>query len=211
MELKDEIKEFGYVSLDMDRIGVTNAEMLSGAPEGYRPTDILPGAKSVIVMGVRLSLGAVQTIYRAHEEGLRHLQCIYGTHGYALTPNYHLKFAAYRLRQVPGEEGISCYPTALRARSRRRSVQPQTCGRCCGSWGIRMDGHRADAGLRAQDPMGQRYYQGRDRARPALRWTGTLRPGGMRRLYLGLPDRCNKRDGIETGDDGRPLLRVYGP
>jgi epoxyqueuosine reductase len=110
MELKDEIKEFGQVSLDIDRIGVTNVERLSGAPEGYRPTDILPGAKSVIVMGVRLSLGAVQTIYRAHEDGLRHLQCIYGTHGYALTPNYHLKFAAYRLARFLEKKGFLATP-----------------------------------------------------------------------------------------------------
>ena len=85
MNLKDEVKEFGLMSLDMDCIGITDVERLSGAPEGHRPTDILPGAKSVIVMGVRLSLGAVQAIYRAHEDGLRHVQCVYGTHGYATT------------------------------------------------------------------------------------------------------------------------------
>jgi epoxyqueuosine reductase len=110
MNLKDEIREFGLTTLDMDCIGVTNVERLSGAPEGHRPTDILPGAQSVIVMGVRLSLGAVQTIYRAHEDGLRHLQCIYGTHGYALTPNYHLKFAAYRLARFLEKKGFLATP-----------------------------------------------------------------------------------------------------
>ncbi len=110
MSLKDETKEFALVSLDMDCIGVTNVERLAGAPEGHRPTDILPGAKSVIVMGVRLPLGAVQAIYRAHEDGLRHLQCIYGTHAYALTPNYHLKFAAYRLARFLEKRGFLATP-----------------------------------------------------------------------------------------------------
>jgi len=32
----------------------------------------------VIVMGVRIPLGALQTIYRAHEDGLRHLHVFTG-------------------------------------------------------------------------------------------------------------------------------------
>ena len=62
----------------MDYCGIANVERLSGAPQGNRPTDLLPGAKSVVVMAVKLSLGAVQTIFRAHEDGLRHAMCIYG-------------------------------------------------------------------------------------------------------------------------------------
>jgi ferredoxin len=97
MSLSNEVKKYALEVLDMDYVGITGVDRLSGAPEGHRPTDLLPGAKSVIVMAVRLSLGAVQAIFRAYEDGLRHAQCIYGTHGYALTPNYHLKFAAYKM------------------------------------------------------------------------------------------------------------------
>jgi epoxyqueuosine reductase len=108
--LKDEVKEFAQSDLDMDYVGVTGVDRLSEAPEGHRPTDILPGARSVIVMGVRLIQGAVQTIFRAHEDGLRHVQCIYGTHGYSLTPNYHLKFAAYRLARFLEKKGFVTAP-----------------------------------------------------------------------------------------------------
>ncbi|MCL5735973.1 MAG: 4Fe-4S binding protein [Actinobacteria bacterium] len=110
MHLRDEVKEYALTSLDMDLVGVTDVDRLSGAPAGYRPTDLLPGAKSVIVMAVRLSLGAVQAIFRAHENGLRHAQCIYGTHAYALTPNYHLKFAAYRMARFLERKGHLAVP-----------------------------------------------------------------------------------------------------
>ncbi len=105
MSLTEQVKHHALSELDMDLIGVTRAETLAGAPPGFRPTDLLPGARSVVVMAVRLPLGALQAIYRAYEDGLRHAQCIYGTHAYALTPNYHLKFAAYRLARFLEKRG----------------------------------------------------------------------------------------------------------
>ena len=110
MSLTDEVKEFATEELDMDYTGIASVDRLSGAPEGHRPVDLLPGAKSVIVMAVRLSQGAVQTIFRAYEDGLRHAQCIYGTHGYALTPNLHLKFAAYRMARFLEKKGYISTP-----------------------------------------------------------------------------------------------------
>ena len=110
MSLTDEVKEFATEELDMDYTGIASVDRLSGAPEGHRPVDLLPGAKSVIVMAVRLSQGAVQTIFRAYEDGLRHAQCIYGTHGYALTPNLHLKFAAYRMARFLEKKGYITTP-----------------------------------------------------------------------------------------------------
>jgi len=110
MGLTDEVKKYALEELDMDYVGITGVGRLSGAPKGRRPTDLLPGAKSVIVMAVRLSPGAVQAIFRAHEDGLRHAQCIYGTHGYALTPNLHLKFAAYRMARFLEKKGFITTP-----------------------------------------------------------------------------------------------------
>ncbi len=110
MSLTGEVKEFASTSLDMDYVGITGTDRLSEAPEGHRPADILPGARSVIVMAVRLSQGAVQAIFRAYEDGLRHLQCIYGTHGYALTPNYHLKYASYRMARFLEKKGFVTTP-----------------------------------------------------------------------------------------------------
>ena len=110
MNLKNEIKQYAMEHLDMDYCGITSVDRLSGAPEGHRPTDLLPDAKSVIVMAVKLSLGAVQTIFRAHEDGLREAMCIYGTYGYALFPNYFLKFAAYQMARFLEKKGHMSTP-----------------------------------------------------------------------------------------------------
>jgi epoxyqueuosine reductase len=110
LKLKDEIKKYAKEQLDMDYCGIANVERLSGAPQGNRPTDLLPGAKSVVVMAVKLSLGAVQTIFRAYEDGLRHAQCIYGSYGYSLFPNYYLKFAAYEMARFLERKGYMSTP-----------------------------------------------------------------------------------------------------
>ena len=110
MSLKNELKKYALDTLDMDYVGVTSVDRLAGAPEGYRPTDFLPDARSVIVMAVKLSLGAVQAIFRAHEDGLRHMLSIYGTHGYTLLPNYHLKYASYSMARFLEKRGYMSTP-----------------------------------------------------------------------------------------------------
>jgi epoxyqueuosine reductase QueG len=44
-----------------DLFGVANAEILAKAPEGFRPQDILPDCKAVIMVGKRLSDATVET------------------------------------------------------------------------------------------------------------------------------------------------------
>lgn len=110
MKLKDEIKKYALEKLDMDYCGIANVERLADAPQGNRPTDLLPGAKSVVVMAVKLSLGAVQTVFRAYEDGLHHLQCIYGSYAYSLFPNYYLKFAAYEMARFLERKGYMSTP-----------------------------------------------------------------------------------------------------
>lgn len=110
MSLTDEVKKHAIEELDMDYVGITGIDRLSGAPEGYRPTDLLPGAKSVIAMAVRLPLGAVQAVFRAHVDGLRHAQCIYSTHGYSLSPNLHLNHAAYMMARFLEKKGYITTP-----------------------------------------------------------------------------------------------------
>jgi len=110
VSLTDEVKSFACDELDVDYVGISDVERLAGAPVGHRPMDLLPGARSVVVMAVRLTEGAVQAIFRAYEDGLRHAQCIYGTHGYALTPNLHLKFASYRMARFLEKKGFVTTP-----------------------------------------------------------------------------------------------------
>ena len=44
-----------------DLFGVASPDLLAAAPEGFRPRDILPGCRSVIVVGKRLSDATVET------------------------------------------------------------------------------------------------------------------------------------------------------
>ncbi len=49
------------VLLGGDLFGVASPQPLSAAPEGFRPLDLMPGCKSVIVVGKRLSDATVET------------------------------------------------------------------------------------------------------------------------------------------------------
>ena len=110
MGLKELVKKYALEDLDMDYVGIASVDRFTGAPEGHRPEDILPGAAAVIVMAIKLPQGAVQAVFRSYEEDHRFLQCIYGTHGYALTPNYHLVFASYRMSRFLEKRGFITTP-----------------------------------------------------------------------------------------------------
>jgi epoxyqueuosine reductase len=110
LELKNEIIKYADERLEMDYIGIANVERFKNAPEGTRPTDLLPGAKSVVVMAVKLSEGVVQTVFRAHEDKLRSAMCIYGSYGYAVFPNYNLMFAAYSMARFLEKHGHMSTP-----------------------------------------------------------------------------------------------------
>jgi epoxyqueuosine reductase len=110
MSLTEELKKYLKDTVEVDYVGVSPVERLAGAPEGHRPTDFLPGAKTVVVMAVKLPVGAVQTIFRAHEDLKRYMLCIYGTHGHMFTPNTHLNFAAYRAARFLERRGHIATP-----------------------------------------------------------------------------------------------------
>jgi epoxyqueuosine reductase len=110
VSLKDEVKQYALEYLNMDYCSIASVDRFDNAPEGRKPNDILPGARSVIVMAVKLSLGAVQTVFRAHEDGLRDAMCIYGTYGYSIFPNYTLKYAAYQMARFMEKKGHMSTP-----------------------------------------------------------------------------------------------------
>jgi len=110
MSLTEELKRYAKDVVEVDYIGISPVERLAGAPAGYRPTDFLPGAKNVVVMAVKLGMGSVQSIFRAHEDGNRYMLCIYGTHGHMFTPNTHLNFAAYRIARFLEKKGFMSTP-----------------------------------------------------------------------------------------------------
>lgn len=53
MGLKEEIQEMA-TNLGADIFGVAPADAFDNAPSGHRPTDVLPGAKSVLVFGMKM-------------------------------------------------------------------------------------------------------------------------------------------------------------
>ena len=109
--IKQDIKDFA-IGTGMDLCGVSGLERFAESPEGRHPCDILPGCKSVIVVGVKLLDGVVQTNFRAFEDGRRDLKAIYGTYGYAMLPNFELTYACYALaryiERTTGEVATPC-------------------------------------------------------------------------------------------------------
>ena len=106
---KEQIKD-AATSLGVDMCGIAGVEIFNSSPEGTHPCDILPGCKSVIVVGVRLLDGVVQANFRAFEDGRSNLKGIYGTYGYTMLPNFELTYVCYAVaRHI--ERNSSAYAT----------------------------------------------------------------------------------------------------
>jgi epoxyqueuosine reductase len=99
MDIKKMIKEVAIAN-GMDMCGIASIDRFSEAPPGRHPTDTLPGCKSVIVIGVRLLDGIVQTNFRTYENGKQELKGLYGTYGYSMLPNFQLTYACYAVAQA---------------------------------------------------------------------------------------------------------------
>ncbi|NPV26177.1 MAG: epoxyqueuosine reductase [Firmicutes bacterium] len=96
MNLKSELREIAFAN-EMDYFGVGSVDRWANAPEGRRPNDLLPEAKSVIVLGIRIPEGAIESNHRAYE-GLRHGIFTYMIFGYNKL-NERLDFAAMKIAQ----------------------------------------------------------------------------------------------------------------
>lgn len=98
MSLTNEIKRF-VINCEMDVVGICGVERLMNEPQGRRPTDILPGAQSVIVYGKRIADGVMQALQRSHEEGNVPLRHLYGTYGFELAPNFTTMYETFKISQ----------------------------------------------------------------------------------------------------------------
>jgi len=98
--------------LEMDYVGVAAAERLRNAPLGWRTDDILPGARSVVVMGIRIPPGARLAQKRARQ-GLtltaKYGTFIYQVFGYNIL-NDKLNLAAYAVAKLLEDAGHSSVP-----------------------------------------------------------------------------------------------------
>lgn len=106
--LTREVKVFAFKQ-GVDLVGIASVDRFLYAPEGHKPTDLLPKAKSVIVIGFRLPLGALEAAKRGYE-GLKHAPQIYGVHAYQVVPNLHLVFAANATAKFLEKKGYVTMP-----------------------------------------------------------------------------------------------------
>ena len=107
---KQQVKDFTK-SLGIAVCGVSGVERFAASPNGRHPNDILPGCKSVIVVGVNLLDGVISANFRAYEDGRPDLKGIYGTYGYAMLPNFELTYACYAIaRYIETSSGAVAMP-----------------------------------------------------------------------------------------------------
>lgn len=120
MDIKEQIREHA-LSVGMDMCGFAGIDRFQEAPAGTHPTEILPGCKTVIVIGIGLLDGVVQANFRTFEDGRQNLKGLYGTYGYAMLPNFELTYACYNTAKFI-ERSFGEVATPL-------STGPQTNGR----------------------------------------------------------------------------------
>ncbi len=99
MDMKNRIKDVA-LNHGMDMCGFAGVDRFDESPSGRHPTDILPGCRTVIVIGARLLDGVVQANFRTYENGRHDLKGLYGTYGYTILPNFELTYACYAVAQL---------------------------------------------------------------------------------------------------------------
>lgn len=112
MDLTAQVRDIGR-KWEMDYLGIAPVDRLVHAPPGWRPTDILPGAASVVVMGIRLGAGVrlMQTRTRTESTPTAKLGVwVYQVFGYNIL-NDKLNAAAYAVTKVLEGLGYVTVPT----------------------------------------------------------------------------------------------------
>ena len=113
IDLTETVRELAVECLGVDLFGVAPIHRFSGAPEGRRPTDYLPNAKSVVVCADKIPDAAVDVAGHYDEPGKT--LGPYMWFGY-VTPNWELSSATYRLvkfLEVRGFKALPFPPTGL--------------------------------------------------------------------------------------------------
>lgn len=132
MNLKESIKEYAK-QIGMSMCGVANIERFKDSPPELHPARVLPGCKSVIVIGVRLLDGVIQANFRDFEDGMKDLKGIYGTYGYSTLPNFQLTKACYDIAQfVEINTGEIATPCSTGPMTNGRQVSIRHCAVAAG-------------------------------------------------------------------------------
>lgn len=97
MSYTDKVKRFLKSQYDLDFIGIADPGALESEPEGHRPTDLLPGAKSIIVFGRAYADGAIQGQFRAFEDHVTAAQSGYAAYASDIAPNFLMVNVAFEI------------------------------------------------------------------------------------------------------------------
>jgi len=129
---KDQIKELAK-SLGMSMCGVASMDRFKTSPDGRHPCDVLPGCKSVIVIGERLLDGVIQANFRAFEDGRDDLKGIYGMYGYSILPNFELAYCCYSIaRFIELNSGAAAMPCSTGPMTNGMQVSIRHCAVAAG-------------------------------------------------------------------------------
>lgn len=99
MSFTSEVKKYILSSCEMDLVGIADVKALAEEPAGYRPTDILPNAKTIIVFGKSMADGGVQAAFRTFEDGHPFAYSTYGAFCSDLASNFSLFFNTFNIAE----------------------------------------------------------------------------------------------------------------
>jgi ferredoxin len=96
---------------DIDYVGVGPVERWDHAPQGHRPGDLLPGAKSVVVLGMRVSQGPQLTQRQALvDRSYRQASFAYRYFGYGMLNQFFNDKTAVLIAKLLEQEGEIALP-----------------------------------------------------------------------------------------------------
>lgn len=93
----ERFKEYIKTEYDIDYVGIAAADALSAEPYGHRPEDVLPGAKSIIVLCRRIADGVIQARFRSFEGNAPAAYSSYASFGNNNAPNFLLVDVVFNL------------------------------------------------------------------------------------------------------------------
>lgn len=108
--LTQKVKELALAN-NLDYAGITLAESLQDEPEWHRPADYLPGAQTVVSIGIKLGLGVQVANKLAHSNPhMRHAIYPYLWHGFGMPSLHYLDRTAVLISRLLEKEGYLAVP-----------------------------------------------------------------------------------------------------
>lgn len=108
-KLKDKIKRIAYDN-GIDYVGFASIDRFSNAPKDHKPETLLPGARSVISMGKRLSKGALISHSNFYHRRIRDYYFTYMWFGYGAINLHFLDVTAVLISRLIEKEGYIALP-----------------------------------------------------------------------------------------------------